>query len=558
MRRGTALSTLLTEVPFSESWNEVKQASDRMEEAQKKSNTNGSQNSSEETQKNVKAEPSHSIALGFMSMGSNADGDANDDIMIVRQKTEAEVKRETCIKNMSFDEEQVIENYEKKSSERVARFVEIIVMKPDVKDLAADFRNTQFGKLRGGEFNEGESDCVIIYYRPQGASEYQTQTQWRVPTLRRDGPCGGHFKCSIQAVLQSRLPANDEHCGKYIHEGDCFVVSDGTKESNKALLMNAFTDPENKSIATHQKKLTMFVEEDHATRHREGYTRSGLTVDQTENFFFITAGTLKAPKRARLNFPNTTTAGTILGPVALPDDDDDALWKMPISGKKKLYGPARVLPGGPVDKGTQADGAVKPKPRTDTTVEPVTFFGLKADTYKELLHQAGNIKNPRSIKAVIDLTPIDGVMGAICLEHGIPYLAVALTEFHREKLMRRLVLTTFNTYATPNTELYAPMLHKVLMPKEKDDPKKPGPGPVTVKPPKKKEDEEAEQQKNPDTVTPSPAPKKEASSAKKKGTDDSVKASRDRLLARLGAAAAAGNNDDDKGATDDGVGGNDE
>ena len=32
----------------------------------------------------------------------------------------------------------------------------------------------------------------------------------------------------------------------------------------------------------------------------------------------------------------------------------------------------------------------------------------------------------------------------------------------------------------------------------------------------------------------------------------------DRLLARLGAAAAAGNNDDDKGATDDGVGGNDE
>ena len=189
MRRGTAPATLLTETPFCESWDEVKHASDRMEEAQKKSTTKESQNSSEDIEKNVKGEPKHSIALGLMT---NEDDEPNDDINVL-QKTEVEVKRETCIKAMSYDEKQVMENYEKKSNDRVGRLVEVLVAKQDTKDMAADIRNTQFGKLRGGDVsNEGVSDCVVVFYRPQGASEYQTQTRMRVPTIRKDGPCGGH------------------------------------------------------------------------------------------------------------------------------------------------------------------------------------------------------------------------------------------------------------------------------------------------------------------------------------------------------------------------------
>ena len=351
-------------------------------------------------------------------------------------------------------------------------------------------------------------------------------------------------------MLQSRLPEGDENCGKAIHDGDCYVVSDGTKEINKTWLMSAFADAENKPLPSHQKRLMVFFEEDHVTRHRW----SGLTVDQTENLYYVTAQTLKASKRRRLNFTGTT-AGTVLGPCALPDDDDNTVWKMSIGGKKKLYGSARVLPGGPLENKTP----LLLKPRNDTTVEPVTFFGLKADTYKEILFQAGNIKNPRAIKCVIDLTPIDGTMGAVCVEHGIPYLAIALTETHRKLLLRRLILTTFTAYATPDNELYAPLLHKVLMPKEeKDDPKKSGPGPAKPQKKKETEDDEAEPKKNPESDTPSPAPKKEASSAKKKETDGNVKTARDRLLARLEGDQASGSTDGDKGADGDDVRGNDE
>ena len=531
-----------------------------MEEAQKKSTTQTSQNSSEDNQKNAKAEPKHSIALGFMTI---EDDEPNDNIN-VQQKTEAEVKIETNIKAMSYDEMQIVETHEKKSSDRVGRLVEVLVMKPDTKQMAADIRNTAFGKLRGGVVStDGESDCVVIFYRPQGASEYATQTQSRIPTLRKDGPCGGHYKCSIQAVLQSRLPEGDENCGKTIDDGDCYVVSDGAKESNKATLMQAFADMENKSLPSHQKRLMLFFEEDDVTRRRDGASRSGLTVDQTEHLFYVTAQTLKAPKRPRLNFTNMTTAGTVIGPISLPCDADDTVWKMPIAGKKKLYGPARVLPGGPMENKSQAEGAMKPKPRNDTTVEPVTFFGLKAETYKEILFQVGNLKNPRAIKCVIDLTPIDGTMGAVCLEHGIPYLAIALTEAHRQLLLKRLAITTFNAYRTPSSELYVPLLYRVLMTNEENaDPKKKkdqvldrGQGPKT---PKKKdnEDDEAEPKKNSDTPSPASS-KKEASSAKKKDADGNTKNARDRLLERLQGAQLSGNTDGDKG-DDDGVGGNGE
>ena len=58
--------------------------------------------------------------------------------------------------------------------------------------------------------------------------------------------------------MRSRLPADDEACGTSIHEGDCFVISDGCKEGNNGFVMNAFVDVDGRSLPKTAKKLALF------------------------------------------------------------------------------------------------------------------------------------------------------------------------------------------------------------------------------------------------------------------------------------------------------------
>eukprot|EP00973_Karenia_brevis_P039060 5394126-Karenia_brevis.AAC.1 len=105
-----------------------------------------------------------------------------------------------------------------------------------------------------------------------------------------------------------------------------------------------------------------------------------------------------------------------------------------------MYEGARLLPGGPSPDGTAAgDGSQK---RTDKTVEPVTFHGSTHQVLEEILHQVASFGQrdvgQGSVKAVIDLTPGDGSLASVCLNHGIPYLGVTFNEFHRDMLTKRL------------------------------------------------------------------------------------------------------------------------
>jgi hypothetical protein len=88
----------------------------------------------------------------------------------------------------------------------------------------------------------------------------------------------------------------------------------------------------------------------------------------------------------------------------------------------------------------------------------VTFFGLDDATYEDNLHQAGSIASPRTVECVIDLTPVDGSMGNVCMDRGIPYLAIALTEFHRSCLSQRLAQGVFKAFLSPKSPLHVPAL----------------------------------------------------------------------------------------------------
>jgi hypothetical protein len=318
------------------------------------------------------------------------------------------------------------------------------------------------------------TDVVYIYYRPQLASEYATETLGgrhqcitRVPPLHKDGSGGAQFKNTIQAVLQSRLAADDEYCGKFINEGDCFVIGDGGKDCNGKLIQGAFvyhrsdSGKETSTLLSKQyKKLAVYYDEGELVKWRGVPARSGLTLEQIETFYFISPSRLKAKKRQRMHFDHLTTSGTIIGPCAFPAVDDPSTWKMTIGQKKLLYGSARLSlgssPGEPAPKQQKQTA----QPRTDDTVEPVTFFGMTKQIAEELVHQAGNIDHSANVKCFIDLTS-DIVMGGICLERGIPYLAITHTEFHRRVMLTRLAQIVFQAYLTPESPLHEPHLHKV-------------------------------------------------------------------------------------------------
>jgi len=356
----------------------------------------------------------------------------------------------------------------------------------------------------------------------------------------------------IQAVLRSRLPAEDEACGRVIHEGDCFAVTDGGKEGNAGALLSAFSDPDGKVLTKHAKKLLVFFDEDQLAKRREAAPRSGLTLDQSESIYYVTAGTLKAPKRARLHFDHSSTAGTVIGPCGIPDESDPSVWKMTIKGKKQLYGAARLLPGGALPNAPELE-AREPKlkkARTDDTVEPVTYWGMTNDLAEDIVHQAGNIgnlKDQKSISCVIDCTPLDGTMGNMCLERGIPYLAIALTEFHRTSLLQRLAQNVFQAYLRPASPLHAPALCKVFAPPQDDS--------AAAGLPKKTPDAQVGAG-NDDGSAVGAAPIATGKKRSKAAVDGSVNNARERLLARLKSATAAASGE--PGDSDAGIGGDGE
>lgn len=65
-------------------------------------------------------------------------------------------------------------------------------------------------------------------------------------------------------------------------------------------------------------------------------------------------------------------------------------------------------------------------------IEPVFFNTLPKVLIEELIHLSG-------CKAVIDLTAGAGAWAVTCLEQGIPYFGVVLTELHLTELHAHLV-----------------------------------------------------------------------------------------------------------------------
>ncbi len=189
---------------------------------------------------------------------------------------------------------------------------------------------------------------------------------------------------------------------------------------------------------------------------RRDTVRGNLSMDQTEHFLYITGNGLATNKRQRLHMPKSTTAGTSIGPIPLPDlKSTDETWALTFKDKKALYGDARILPSGRPEGDGDLVGSGEKRVshvRKDADVEPVTYNGLHRHLLEELVHQVGS---KGKLKCIIDLTPTDPSLAMMAIEWQVPFLGIVFNDFHLEKIKRQLAKQVFQKFVDPK----APLLH---------------------------------------------------------------------------------------------------
>ena len=87
------------------------------------------------------------------------------------------------------------------------------------------------------------------------------------------------------------------------------------------------------------------VASEESMRRKLELARGVMTLNQTEQWMFITKEPMRALSKATINFPKCSTAGQCLGPIDLPENGD--VWQLTHGVKKKIFGEAMIRPAGP-------------------------------------------------------------------------------------------------------------------------------------------------------------------------------------------------------------------
>ena len=116
-----------------------------------------------------------------------------------------------------------------------------------------------------------------------------------------------------------------------------------------------------------------------------------VVLNQLESVHIISDKPYAPLKKPRKRFSNSSTAGTVLSPVAVPDLADQ--WLLTYGEKKKVLGAMRAAIGGDT-----AGAGVEKRKRVDSDIEPISFHNMTHTVPEELLHSYPT-------KAVIDGTP---------------------------------------------------------------------------------------------------------------------------------------------------------
>ena len=227
--------------------------------------------------------------------------------------------------------------------------------------------------------------------------------------------------------------------------------------------MNIFKTAESAPVPKSVRQLNMIFSEE-SLNNRKLQIRGFMTLNQVERLYLVTSPTShtnKLPKKDNKIFAGTTSGDTFY-PVECPDVEKQ--WKTTLQIKKLMYGATnRILATGYDQdhkflKDVVEDETCKSKvKRNDSTVEPVTFYGVSEDVYEEVVYRT-------NASAIIHLTPTDHTFAGVALKLRKPYLAVTMTEDHSRILSHRIKQHVFETMSQEGTQWYNAELAKVLQP----------------------------------------------------------------------------------------------
>ena len=201
-------------------------------------------------------------------------------------------------------------------------------------------------------------------------------------------------------------------------------------------------------------------------------TRGVMTLQQTEQWHFLTDAPLHALRKPLVNFPGCTTASQCVGPIDVPNPAE--AWQVTVAAKKKVYGPeGLVRPGGPdplLSAGQSAASAdleaesgeapSKKLRRTDDTIEPMTWHGTSDQAWDEILNIAG-ANNPLP-KMVTELVATEDSLAFKCLQKKLPYLGICFSEYHRKLLRTRLAQRVFMSMMEDDSPFGSPESRSTL------------------------------------------------------------------------------------------------
>ncbi|CAE7547537.1 unnamed protein product [Symbiodinium sp. CCMP2592] len=336
------------------------------------------------------------------------------------------------LKSLSEDEIGLIKDLETKASRIVRAAVKIIVEPERQAVLQEELKSSPIGsRVASKDF------LTLVLYDQKTAGESITCPHLRVPPLKVE-----RVKTAIQATC------NFLSSGAELPFNGIFAITDAGKTGNERAILNCFVNEAGASMAKHHKSLYVAYKESDLAARLEKF-KSTAQLNQLETVHIVTSSAAskqkRRPRRAG-HLKGETSSGNILTGVPLPDAS--AAWSESVVTKKAIFGnQMRIAVGG------QTDG--EPLYNKDDDQEPVFWHMSSPVLLEELL------RSECWADALLDWTPTD-VAAKKAMDLGIPYVAVAYTETHKELLMKRLATMVAKDMLTEGHSLYCAEVAKIL------------------------------------------------------------------------------------------------
>ena len=316
------------------------------------------------------------------------------------------------------------------ASQTVKTYVKLCVEPSSENGIARAIEQAEINKSIG---TEGKT-CVLLLADLDLLAEAASRPGDRKPVLP-DGLIQRLLRGSMQGRGAQRNSADECTVPK---DGDCYFVTDGSREHLHKDILAAFTPQGKKNTPDANVKNVWMVVAEQSVRARKTLVR-GDGINQKMQAYVISKMPISdmVPEKEFKSY-GCTNRGNVISNISLAIPE--AGWSMTVDTKRKLYGDRMIGSGD--DKDMRSE-------RKDDAIEP-TFFHYLPDTfYRNLMHGM-------SATAVIDLTAGPGEAAKAALTLRKMYLGICLTERHMLELQKHLVAWTMDAMAKEGHQLYTP------------------------------------------------------------------------------------------------------